>query len=52
MPLRRIARRTGLLGNKSWKYLPSGLVEPQPRVPLCDSKRDPFAQKAAALAAV
>ena len=45
MPIREIARRTGLSRNTIRKYLRSGAVEPQFRVPARASKLDPFAEK-------
>lgn len=45
MPIREIARRTGLSRNTIRKYLRSGAVEPQFRVPERSSKLDPFAEK-------
>ena len=45
MPIREIARRTGLSRNTILKYLRSGAVEPQFRVPGRCSKLDPFAEK-------
>jgi transposase len=45
MPIREIARRTGLSRNTIRKYLRSGAVEPQFRVPERASKLDPFAEK-------
>lgn len=45
MPIREIARRTGLSRNTIRKYLRSGSVEPQFRVPERASKLDPFAEK-------
>jgi len=45
MPIREIARRTGLSRNTIRKYLRSGAVEPRFRVPERCSKLDPFAEK-------
>lgn len=45
MPIREIARRTGLSRNTIRKYLRSGSVEAQFRVPKRASKLDPFADK-------
>ena len=45
IPIREIARRTGLSRNTIRKYLRSGSVEPQFRVPERASKLDPFAEK-------
>lgn len=45
MPIREIARRTGLSRNTIRKYLRSGAVEPQFRVPERCSKLDPVAEK-------
>lgn len=45
LPIREIARRTGLSRNTIRKYLRSGSVEPQFRVPERSSKLDPFAEK-------
>ena len=45
MPIREIARRTGLSRNTIRKYLRSGAVEPKFKVPERPSKLDPFAEK-------
>jgi transposase len=45
MPIREIARHSGLSRNTIRKYLRSGSVEPQFRVPERASKLDPFAEK-------
>lgn len=45
MPIREIARRTGLSRNTIRKYLRCGAVEPRFRVPERCSKLDPFAEK-------
>jgi len=48
LSIREIARRTGLSRNTIRKYLRSGTVEPQFRVPERPSKLDPFADKLSA----
>jgi len=45
MPVREIARRTGLSRNTIKKYLRVGVVEPQFQTPARLSKLDPFAEK-------
>ena len=45
LPIREIARRTGLSRNTIRKYLRSGTVEPEFRVPDRPSKLDPYAAK-------
>jgi len=45
MPIREIARRTGLSRNTIKKYLRAGIVEPQFQSPNRPSKLDPFAEK-------
>jgi transposase len=45
MSIREIKRRTGLSRNTIRKYLRSGAVEPQFKVPDRPSKLDPFADK-------
>jgi len=45
MPIREIARRTGLSRNTIRKYLRAGTVEPKFKVPDRPSKLDPFAEK-------
>src|SRR3954471_2213599 len=44
MPIREIARRTGLSRNTIRKYLRAGTVEPKFKVPDRPSKLDPFAE--------
>ena len=48
LPIREIARRTGLSRNTIRKYLKAGMVEPRFSVPERPSKLDPFADKLAA----
>ena len=48
LPIREIARRTGLSRNTIRKYLKAGTVEPKFTVPERPSKLDPFADKLAA----
>ena len=48
LPIREIARRTGLSRNTIRKYLRAGTVEPAFRVPERPSKLDPFADKLSA----
>lgn len=48
LPIREIARRTGLSRNTIKKYLKAGTVEPKFTVPERPSKLDPFADKLAA----
>ena len=45
MPIREIARRTGLSRNTSRKYLREGIVEPQFRTPSRPTKLDPSVDK-------
>lgn len=45
MPIREIARRTGLSRNTIKRYLRAGIVEPQFQTPVRPSKLDPFAEK-------
>ena len=45
LPIREIARRTGLSRNTIRKYLKAGTVEPKFSVPERPSKLDPFADK-------
>jgi transcriptional regulator with XRE-family HTH domain len=45
MPIREIARRTGLSRNTFRKYLRAEIVEPSFRTPTRPSKLDPFAEK-------
>jgi transposase len=45
MPIREIARRTGLSRNTIRKYLRAEIVEPNFRTPTRPSKLDPFAEK-------
>ncbi len=47
LPIREIARRTGLSRNTIRKYLKSGAVEPRFATPERPSKLDPFAEKLA-----
>src|SRR6478735_5810120 len=48
LPIREIARRTGLSRNTIKKYLNAGTIEPKFSVPERPSKLDPFAEKLAA----
>ncbi|MCG6113981.1 MAG: IS21 family transposase, partial [Mesorhizobium sp.] len=48
VPIREIARRTGLSRNTIRKYLRSGSVEPKFTVPERPSKLDPYAAKLSA----
>jgi transcriptional regulator with XRE-family HTH domain len=48
LPIREIARRTGLSRNTIRKYLRSGAMEPEFQVPDRPSKLDPFAAKLSA----
>ena len=48
LPIREIARRTGLSRNTVRKYLKAGTIEPKFLVPERPSKLDPFADKLAA----
>ena len=48
LPIREIARRTGLSRNTIRKYLKAGTIEPKFTVPERPSKLDPFADKLAA----
>jgi transposase len=45
MPIREIARRTGLSRNTIKKYLRAGIVEPRFQTPSRPSKLDPYAEK-------
>ena len=45
MPIREIARRTGVARNTIKKYLREGIVEPSFRTPDRPSKLDPYAEK-------
>jgi len=45
MPIREIARRTGLSRNTIKKYLRAGVVEPRFQTPERPSKLDPYAEK-------
>ncbi len=45
MPIREIARRTGLSRNTIKKYLQAGVVEPRFQTPARPSKLDPYAEK-------
>jgi transposase len=45
MPIREIARRTGLSRNTIKKYLRAGVVEPRFQTPARPSKLDPYAEK-------
>jgi len=45
MPIREIARRTGLSRNTIKKYLRAGIVEPKFQTPARPSKLDPYAAK-------
>ena len=45
MPIREIARRTGLSRNTIKKYLRAGIVEPQFQTPARPSKLDAYAEK-------
>ena len=47
LPIREIARRTGLSRNTIRKYLKAGTIEPQFATPERSSKLDPFAEKLA-----
>ena len=47
LPIREIARRTGLSRNTIRKYLKAGTIEPKFAVPDRPSKLDPFAEKLA-----
>ena len=47
LPIREIARRTGLSRNTIKKYLKAGTIEPKFAVPERPSKLDPFADKLA-----
>ena len=47
LPLREIARRTGLSRNTIKKYLNAGTIEPKFTTPQRPSKLDPFADKLA-----
>ena len=46
MPIREIARRTGLSRNTIKKYLREGGVEPKFKTPKRPSKLDPYANRA------
>jgi transposase len=48
MPIREIARRTGLSRNTVKKYLREGAVEPQFKTPKRPSKLDPYADRLSA----
>uniref|UniRef100_UPI0015EF22E6 helix-turn-helix domain-containing protein n=1 Tax=Chthonobacter rhizosphaerae TaxID=2735553 RepID=UPI0015EF22E6 len=48
LPIREIARRTGLSRNTIRKYLKAGIIEPKFAVPERPSRLDPFADKLAA----
>lgn len=48
LPIREIARRTGLSRNTIRKYLNAGTIEPRFATPERPSKLDPFAEKLAA----
>lgn len=48
LPIREIARRTGLSRNAIKKYLKAGTIEPKFSAPERPSKLDPFAEKLAA----
>ena len=48
LPIREIARRTGLSRNTIKKYLRAGTIEPKFNVPARSSKLDPYAEKLAA----
>ena len=45
MPIREIARRTGLSRNTIKKYLRAGITEPRFQTPARPSKLDPYAEK-------
>ncbi len=45
MPIREIARRTGLSRNTIKKYLRAGIVEPRFQTPARPTKLDPYAEK-------
>ncbi len=45
MPIREIARRTGVSRNTIKKYLRAGIVEPQFQTPARPSKIDPYAAR-------
>ena len=45
MPIREIARRTGLSRNTIKKYLRAGVVEPEFQTPARPSKLDAYAEK-------
>jgi hypothetical protein len=47
LPIREIARRTGLSRNTVKKYLKAGTIEPKFTTPERPSKLDPFAEKLA-----
>ena len=47
LPIREIARRTGLSRNTIRKYLKAGTIEPKFTTPERPSKLDPFAEKLA-----
>jgi transposase len=48
LPIREIARRTGLSRNTIKKYLNAGTIEPRFATPERPSKLDPFAKRLAA----
>ena len=48
LPIREIARRTGLSRNTIKKYLRAGTIEPKFSIPARSSKLDPYADKLAA----
>jgi transposase len=47
LPIREIARRTGMSRNTIKKYLNAGTIEPQFTTPERQSKLDPYADKLA-----
>ncbi len=48
MPIREIARRTGLSRNTVKKYLREGIVEPKFKTPSRPTKLDPYADRLSA----